>query len=77
MLSTMTGSSLGAWACSPLPSPSVSVMAPERLTASSLIRLSRVMRRGEPGGRLKPRALSALASVSIVTTRPAERWMSS
>src|SRR6266436_5252648 len=34
------------------------------------MRRRRVMRRGEPGGRLKPRDLRALARVSIVTTRP-------
>lgn len=40
---------------------------PVRLTASSRIRRRRVMSRGEPGGRLKPRAFSALASESSVT----------
>ena len=49
---------------------STSVMWPERLTCSSRSRRRRVMSRGEPGGRLKPRALSALASVSSVTVRP-------
>ena len=46
---------------------------PDRLTVISLIRLRRVMSRGEPGVRLNPRDFRALASVSMVTVRVGER----
>ncbi len=48
---------------------STSVIIPVRLSSISLRRRSRVMSRGEPGGRLNPRALSALASASMLTVR--------
>src|SRR5213078_1726606 len=40
-----------------------------RLTSSSLMRRSRVMSRGEPGVRRKPRALRAFESASMLTVR--------
>ena len=47
-----------------------SVIWPARLICSSRIRRSRVIRRGEPGVRLKPRPFNAFASESSVTVRP-------
>ena len=52
---------------------STRVIVPVRFTLISLIRLSRVINRGEPGGRLNPRVFSALANVSIVTERAGAR----
>jgi len=50
---------------------------PVGLTLSSLIRRSRVIRRGEPGGRRNPRDFSSLASVSMSTEWSAVRATSS
>ncbi len=58
------------------PPASASVMRPVWLTTSWRMRRSRVISRGEPGGRLKPRSLSARASVSM-STAPLGAWSAS
>ena len=45
---------------------------PERLTSISLMRRRRVMSRGEPGGRRKPRDFKPFESASIVTPPSAD-----
>jgi hypothetical protein len=50
---------------------------PVGLTDSSLIRRSRVTSRGDPGGRLNPRALSVRATLSMRTAPFGERSASS
>ena len=54
----------GTTGSAPLPT---SLIVPLRPRSSSLIRRRRVIRRGEPAGRLKPRSRSALASASRLT----------
>src|SRR5207245_3507058 len=65
--SSATGSGGGGGASTRLTAPGTSEIIPVGLTDSSLMRRSRVTSRGEPGGRLKPRALSVRATLSIST----------
>src|SRR5207249_3181270 len=56
---------------------STSRTAPVRPTSSSLMRRSRVISRGEPGVRRKPRALRAFERASMLTVRSGARASSS